>query len=196
MSHSFRHTSLSSETHLEEVNPSGATSTRFLTGSLITAGILQIMLGIGGMAVPWFAAIATEILFGIIVALVGCAELLIAWNIRTRPGSFWRLLRAACFLGAGAILLISPLEGLMTLALVLGLAFVFDGSLRVMTATYVNHRRGLHLLDGIIGMSIGGIILTGWPQDSIFIVGTVVGIRLLLSGVIALLLGASLAIEK
>ena len=195
MSQTSMPTSSSSETARDELNLSRCTNTRCLTVSLITAGVIQILLGIGGIVAPYFAAIAVEILFGTIVVMVGCAELFYAWNLRTLGGSFWRYLRAACFLGTGAILLLSPLEGLMTLALVLGLAFVFDGALRVMTAAYANHRRGLLVLDGIIGMAIGGIILTGWPQDSIFIVGTVVGIRLMLSGIIALVMGTSLAVK-
>jgi uncharacterized membrane protein HdeD (DUF308 family) len=47
------------------------------------------------------------------------------------------------------------------------------------------------ILDGIIGLIVGAMILTRWPEDSAFIVGTVVGIRLLLSGILVLAVGTA-----
>lgn len=158
----------------------------------MAAGIIQMLLGLSSIAAPQFAAITAELLFGTIVFIAGGAELIYAWEMRAFGGSFWRLLRASCFLGTGSILLFSPLTGIMTLALALGATFVIDGVLRLIVASQVHRRHGLMILDGLIGLLLGAMILTGWPANSIFIVGTVVGIRLLFSGILVLVVGRAL----
>jgi hypothetical protein len=52
--------------------------------------------------------------------------------------------------------------------------------------------RGFALLDCGLGILVGIIILSGWPADSVFILGVIVGIRLMIGGFLAIMIGAGI----
>jgi uncharacterized membrane protein HdeD (DUF308 family) len=165
---------------------------KLLSLSLLVAGCFQIALGIGSIAVPAAGAFAVEIIFGLVMLLAGVSELAFAWEFRVLPRAAWRFLRAACFIVTGGILLAVPLTGIVTLTLLLGFGFVIDGALRLTMASQVESGRAWVILDGVLGILLGFIIFMGWPSDSVFILGTIVGIRLLMSGGMLLLIGTAL----
>jgi uncharacterized membrane protein HdeD (DUF308 family) len=160
--------------------------------SLLVAGCFQIALGIGSIAAPAAGAYTVEIIVGVVLLMAGFSELTFAWAFREVPGAVWRFLRSACFLATGYILLGVPLTGVVTLALLLGFGFIFDGALRLKLASQLESNRTWVFLDGALGILLGFIIVMGWPADSVFILGTIVGIRLLMTGCMLLLAGAAL----
>ena len=112
--------------------------------------------------------------------------------VRSADGSAWRFLRSVCFLATGGILLALPLTGIVTLALVLGFGFMIDGAFRLTLAAKIDRSRRWLFMDGVLGILLGVIILMGWPADSVFILGTLVGIRLIMAGCVMLMIGAAM----
>ncbi len=165
---------------------------KLLSAGLMIAGGLQMLLGLACFLTPAIAALATEILLGVIIVMVGITDLVFAWELRSLQGSLWRFLRAGCFLITGLTLLTWPLSGVVTLALVMGMLFLLDGSLRFVMSLSMQRNRGFAVLDGILGTVIGIMILVGWPSDSAFILGTVVGIRLMMGGLLAMMIGVGI----
>jgi len=45
------------------------------------------------------------------------------------------------------------------------------------------HAKGLMLVDGVVTAILGGILVLEWPSDSLWAVGTLLGISLFLSSV-------------
>ena len=78
-----------------------------------------------------------------------------------------------------------PLIGVATLTLLLAGLFFLEGVLEIIGYFQLWQRRwwGWFLLDGIISLLIGGLILAHWPSSSQWVVGTQVGLSMIVSGV-------------
>ena len=82
-------------------------------------------------------------------------------------------------------MLMNPLLGVLSLTLVLAVFLLFEGILEI--ALYFRIRRipfaGWVLFDGIITLILGGLIWAQWPSSAVWVIGTLVGISLIFSGV-------------
>ena len=84
------------------------------------------------------------------------------------------------------LLLLNPLQGLLTLTLVLTAYFFVDGIFNIVLA--VAHRRELSgrwewmMLNGVVDIVLAAIIFGGLPGTSTWALGLLVGIDLLFGG--------------
>ena len=114
------------------------------------------------------------------------------------PGFWWSLISAALAVGAGIILLAKPVQGTLTLTIVVGAYFLAEGVATIMYA--LEHRRELSerwswlLVAGIMDSLIAAIIIAGLPGSALWAIGLLVGINLLFGG--ASLIGMALAARK
>ena len=96
---------------------------------------------------------------------------------------------------AGIILLARPVQGVLTLTIVVGAYFLAEGVATIMYA--LEHRRELLerwswlLVAGIMDLLIAALIITGLPGSAEWAIGLLVGINLLFGG--ATLIGVALA---
>jgi uncharacterized membrane protein HdeD (DUF308 family) len=101
-------------------------------------------------------------------------------------------------IGAGIILLARPVQGTLTLTIVVGAYFLAEGVTTIMYA--LEHRRELSerwswlLVAGIVDIVIAGLIISGLPGSALWAVGLLVGINLLFGG--ASLIGMALAARQ
>ncbi|MCA9008282.1 MAG: DUF308 domain-containing protein [Planctomycetaceae bacterium] len=178
--------------HLQSnINPQ-----KLLSTGLMIAGGLQVLLGVACLLTPSIAAFAAEVLMGVVFLMAGLADLMFSWELRSIEGSFWRFMRATSFMAVGVVLLAWPLSGILTLALVLGVTFLMDGVFRFATSLQMQRHRGFALLDCLLGMLLGIIILSGWPGDSVFVLGIIVGLRMLMGGFLSMMIGAGIRALK
>jgi uncharacterized membrane protein HdeD (DUF308 family) len=111
------------------------------------------------------------------------------------PGFWWSLISAALAVVAGIILLAQPVQGALTLTIVVGAYFLAEGVTTIMYA--LEHRRELSerwswlLVAGIMDLLIAAIIIAGLPESALWAIGLLVGINLLFGG--ASLIGMALA---
>jgi uncharacterized membrane protein HdeD (DUF308 family) len=155
-------------------------------GLFLTEGILLFILGVVALATPVVASIAATLIFGWILLLSGVIGLITTVRARHAPGFSWALVSAILGIVAGALLLMSPLQGLFSLTAVL-IAFLFlEGILSILYA--IEHRRGMSgswswmLLSGIVDLVLGGILLAGLPGTAVWAIGVLVGINLIMGG--------------
>jgi uncharacterized membrane protein HdeD (DUF308 family) len=99
---------------------------------------------------------------------------------------------------AGIILLAQPVQGTLTLTIVVGAYFLAEGVATIMYA--LEHRRELSerwswlLVAGIMDLLIAAVIIAGLPGSALWAVGLLVGINLLFGG--ATLIGMALAARQ
>jgi uncharacterized membrane protein HdeD (DUF308 family) len=100
------------------------------------------------------------------------------------------------YLFFGVYLIAHPAVGVASLTLVLATLFLIEGSLNIVLYFQVRamQRAGWFLLDGIITLILGLMIYLQWPSSSVWAIGTIVGISLIVSGVTRLML--SLAVRN
>ena len=114
------------------------------------------------------------------------------------PGFWWSLFSAVLAIGAGIILLARPVQGILTLTIMVGAYFIAEGVSTIMYA--LEHRRELSerwgwlLMSGIVDLVLAGLIITGLPGSAEWAIGLLVGINMLFGG--ASLIGMALAARK
>lgn len=150
----------------------------FLSILIIVAGVLAI-------AVPPAAGIAATILIGWLLVFCGAVHLMIGWHLRKTGGLTWAILLGVAYLFAGIYILVHPVAGLAALTLMLGaylfaeaiLEFVLAWKMRPMGGS------GWLMFDGVVTLIFSILIWTTWPSNSEWVIGTVVGVSMIFSGV-------------
>jgi uncharacterized membrane protein HdeD (DUF308 family) len=166
--------------------------------AFLIEGILLVILGLAAMIVPPLASLAVTIFLGWMFLISGIAGLALTFWARQMPGFWWSLISAALAVAAGIILLAQPVQGTLTLTIVVGAYFLAEGVATIMYA--LEHRRELSerwswlLFAGILDILIAGMIITGLPGSAEWAIGLLVGINLLFGG--ASLIGVALAARK
>ena len=163
--------------------------------AFLIEGILLVILGLAAMIVPPLASLAVTIFLGWMFLVSGVAGLALTYWARQLPGFWWSLISAVLAIVAGVILVAQPVQGTLTLTIVVGAYFLAEGVATIMYA--LEHRRELSerwswlLVAGIMDLLIAAIIITGLPGSALWAIGLLVGINLLFGG--ASLIGMALA---
>ena len=96
----------------------------------LAQGIVMMVLGFLAIAVPNLATLAVEIFVGWLFFVGGIFRAVSVWHSRQAPGFAWSILTAVLSVVLGLILILRPLEGALTLTMVLVAFFVSRGSPR------------------------------------------------------------------
>ncbi|MGI2259953.1 HdeD family acid-resistance protein [Shewanella sp. GXUN23E] len=146
-------------------------------------GYITILLGILAIALPFAMGLAVAALFALALIAVGVVQLLAAWPGEGRGLSF-RLVWAILTLVAGLYMLINPTVSLATLTLFLGSYFLVDGVANIATAFQLKPRHGWGYIamGGVSSLILALIILVQWPVSSEFVIGILIGVKLLILG--------------
>jgi uncharacterized membrane protein HdeD (DUF308 family) len=158
-------------------------------------GILLAVLGVAALIVPPLASLAITIFLGWMFLVSGIGGLIVTFWARNMPGFWWSLISAALAVLAGMILLARPVQGVLTLTIVVGAYFLAEGVATIMYA--LEHRRELTgrwswlLISGLVDLVISFLVITGLPSSAEWAIGILVGINLLFGG--ATLIGTALA---
>jgi uncharacterized membrane protein HdeD (DUF308 family) len=155
-------------------------------GLFLAEGIILVLLGLAAVAVPPIAGLTVTIFVGWVLLIGGIAGMISTFWGRQVPGFIWSLLSALVAIAAGTVLLLWPIQGLVTLTYVLIAYFVVDGLLTIVLA--VEYRRRLSgrwewlVLSGIIDLVLAGIIIAGLPGAFAWALGLLVGVDLVVGG--------------
>ena len=166
--------------------------------ALLIEGIILVILGLAAIALPLFASVAITLFLGWMFLISGIAGLVLTIWARQVPGFWWSILSALLSLAAGVLLLGWPLQGTISLTLVLGVFFVMEGFASIMYA--MEHRRelsgrwGWMVAAGVLDLVIAAMIITGLPGSAAWAIGLLVGINLVFGG--ASLIGMALAAHR
>ena len=172
---------------------SGAVRARWK--AFLVEGILLALLGLAAIIIPPLASLAVTVFLGWMFLVSGIAGLALTFWARQMPGFWWSLISAVLAMGAGIILLARPVQGTLTLTIVVGAYFVAEGVATIMYA--LEHRRELSgrwswmLVAGLMDIVISFFIIAGLPGSAVWAIGLLVGINLLIGG--TALIGMALA---
>lgn len=152
--------------------------------TLMTVGILAIVLGCVAILVPAVAAVGTAIFIGCILVVAGAFLIAGAFAAVSVGTVLWRLLWAALTVIVGVWLIAEPHNGTLTLTLVLGIYFLLMGVTRIAVAFLGRGQpnAGLVGLSGVCGLLIGILVLAKFPSSADWAIGLLVGIDLIFAG--------------
>ena len=158
---------------------------RQATGASIGWGIAMILLGFLALCLPLAAGIGVSIAVGWIVVFGGILYGASAFAARGAGPFLWRALAGLVYVIGGCYLIFHPGLGLATLTLALALLFFFEGVTEILA--FFQHRTipgaGWILFNGFVTLFLAYIIWSPWPNSSVWAIGTILGINLILSGI-------------
>jgi uncharacterized membrane protein HdeD (DUF308 family) len=162
----------------------------------IALSILLIIAGFFAICVPWISGVGVTLIFGWAMILSGITHFVFAFKTHTTGGVIWELLVGAVYLFTGVYLILHPLDALFALTLILACYLFFEGVVEVIQFFQLRPRHGVGwvLFDGIITLILAIMIWRSWPASSVWVIGTLVGISMIFSGISRLML--SLAAKR
>jgi uncharacterized membrane protein HdeD (DUF308 family) len=167
-----------------------------ITGWYIAAAVLFIVLGMFGIIEPGVAGLGVSILVGWLLIFGGAAHVVAAFKGGGAKQVIFQVLVGIVYLMGGFYFLTHPFLAVATLTLLLSAVVLAEGVVEVIAYFRMKGEgaAGWLLLNGIITLALGGLIWLGWPSSSVWAIGTLVGVNLLMTGITRLMFG--LAVRK
>jgi uncharacterized membrane protein HdeD (DUF308 family) len=153
-------------------------------GWLLALGIVQIIAGALAIAVPVVASLAAVGVFGAILIVTAIMQIAHAFNVRAWPRSLWYGLGGLLYGIAGVLVVLYPFSGALTLAVLIAILLIAEGSARIVFGTGLRPAPGWGWLvaAGISSILVGVILLLGWPTTALWGIGLLLGVNLIFTG--------------
>lgn len=149
----------------------------------LALGITLIVLGMVALYAAVFTTVVSVILFGWLLIIGGALQTAHGCWRRQWSGFFIDLLTGVLYLVVGFMLVSQPVEGAEALTLMLAVALVFIGAMRIVVSLTSHFQHWVWLLlNGVVTLVLGIIIWQGWPVSGLWVIGLFIGIDMLFYG--------------
>ena len=166
------------------------------TGWSMAWGVLMIICGVLAIALPLASSIGIIFVLAWLILFAGVSHLVFAFQTRGTGATLWQVLLGLLYGVIGLYMLMNPLLGVLSLTLVLATFLLIEGCLEIVFYFRLRGIRhsGWILFDGIITLILGVLIWSQWPSTALWLIGTLVGVSLIFSGISRFML--SLAVRN
>lgn len=177
---------------------------RFKT-TLWIVGVGTLILGVLAIIFPLAASLAAELLFGGVLLALGVLQVGRAVFSGDIDSRLWVMVFGLLSLVAGAILLLFPLQGVVTLTILVASYFIVGGVLKLAGAWQLSPPRrrknaqaempgwGWLALSGAVSLLLGLVLFFGLPGTAVWALGLLIGIDLALLGASEIALALALS---
>ena len=141
----------------------------------LAQGVIMLILGVLAIIWPGISTIAVDIYVGWLFLLSGIVGIFTMFLARDVQAFLWMLLTAALSLFVGIVLLWHPVEGAVSLTLVLIAFFIVEGAFQIVAS--LSYRAvfpeswGWMLASGIADLILAALIIKGWPSTATWALG-------------------------
>ena len=157
---------------------------RAKSGWIVALGVIYVIAGLIALGSVVVATVVSVLVVGIMMLIAGVAEVINAFQVKSWGRFVLWLVLGALYIVAGFVTFENPLLAAAILTLILGVALVGSGIMRIVLA--FNMREGMPwvwiALSGVVTLIVGLIILAHWPISSLFVLGLFLGIDLIFAG--------------
>jgi len=162
-------------------------------GLSIGVSIVMMIVGLLAMTMPMISGFAVSVLFAWTLVIGGFIYLIYAFTAEGAGGFLWRVLIAVVYMVGGTYLLVNPAITLSALTFAIAVVFVMEGLFQMIGSFTVWGAPGAGwlLFDGIVSIALGLFVGYNWPNDSGWLLGSLVGINLVFSGLNRLMYSAA-----
>ena len=161
------------------------------TNWFIAVAVLFILLGLFAIAEPWTAGLGVTLLVGWLLIVGAVAHFFAAFKGHGAKHLILQLVVGLVYLAGGLYFLMHTIMGVSTLTLLLSGVIIAEGALEVVAYFRLKSMQGASwlLINGIVTLLLGGLIWFHWPSSSVWAIGMLVGVNLLMTGISRLMLG-------
>lgn len=154
-------------------------------GWLLGFGLLCLVGGILAFAHPFAASLTVVSLAALSFIMAGILKAVYAARIRDTGAFVISLLIAAMFIFMGFGLWLNPLAGLISLTVTVAVVLLLIGAFKIVFALRLRELGGggWVMLSGLVSVLLGGMILANFPAAATSILGLLLGVELLSTGI-------------
>lgn len=153
---------------------------------VMAQGVIMVILGVFALAAPAFATLAVDIYVGWLFLFGGVLGLAALFSAGHPPGFWWGVVTAVLSLAVGCLLIWKPMEGALSLTVLLTAFFIVEGLFQTIASlayrASIGSSWGWMLASGIADLVLAAIILFAWPMSAGWALGIIVGVNLITSG--------------
>jgi len=158
------------------------------------AGVALIVIGAIAIVFPAASTLAVQLFIGWLFILAGVLFLVGAVAFHGTEPFFGSLLVGLLTFAVGAFLVFNPAGGAVIITLLIAALFMVNGAFELYFASALrpDGGRGWMLASGIVAIAVGILIAVGLPGTSMFILGLLVGLNFLTTGIAFVLIARHL----
>ena len=158
--------------------------------------VLMIAAGVLAIGAPMIAGVAVTALVAWLLIFSGLLHIAFAWQGGRAGAILWEILLGVVYGAIGLYVLSNPVAGLASLTLAIAIYLTIEGALEFGLSFQLRPLAGSGwlLVDGVITLVLAVMIWSTWPSSAAWVVGTLVGISMLFSGITRLML--SIAVRR
>jgi uncharacterized membrane protein HdeD (DUF308 family) len=160
------------------------------SGWSMALGVLMIILGIVAILAPWEFGLLIVLVVGWAAIFNGVAQIIYAFRAHSGGRAILEAILGLIYIVAGIYLLMHPAGGLLALTLLLACFLLVYGIVALVLAFHMRplHGWGWIMVDAIVTILLGILIWFHWPLNTEWVVGTLFGISIIMSGITRLMI--------
>ncbi len=163
-------------------------------GLILFMGVLLIIAGVSAISYPWLWTGGVVLMLGWVILVSGIFRFVDAFATMKQGGFIWKIMGSLLYILAGIFILKFPLTGAVSLTLILGMFFIIEGISKTAFAAEIKPLKGWGwtMFDGALTILFGILVLTFLDNAALWLVGLLLGIKLLFAGWDLVYLGLAL----
>ena len=160
-------------------------------GRSILWAIVLIIFGFLAIALPFATSYGVVVIIAWLIIFSGAFQFIHAFQSQGIGSTIWKLLVAILYLIMGIYFLLHPVIGVASFTLALAFFFVAEGVIDLVAYFQSRSAGGSVwiLVDGIVTLILGILVWRQWPSSSLWLIGTLVGISMIMTGTTRLMIG-------
>lgn len=149
----------------------------------VAIGLLALGLGVLALGLVVHATVTTVFIVAAFMILKGGSEISLGLNQKSWGREILFILTGLFYIVAAAFALARPLSAAEVLTLMLGAALLVAGGVRTWIGAHMHsHARTMVILGGLFTALVGLLVVFGWPANSLVVLGTLLGVDLIVTG--------------
>ncbi|MBC9246531.1 DUF308 domain-containing protein [Paracoccus sp. 11-3] len=163
----------------------------------IIMGVIAIIAGIFALANPLAATLTAEQLAGWAFLIVGILDLIATFR-SSDEGKIWGILLGIAYIILGIALLANPFQGIIALTVMVGVILLVSGVTKLIWSFGLRGTNSfwLVLLSGLLSLLLAIMIFGNFPAAALSILGILLAIELISSGVSMIALSSVVAADR
>ncbi|OBZ95923.1 hypothetical protein ADU59_05840 [Pararhizobium polonicum] len=160
-------------------------------GWFVALGVVMIMGGSIAFGNVLAATVASVYSVGIVMLLGGMMHLMQALRVKKWESAFYWSFSGSCYTSAGIFAFLDPLLASATITALMAIALIVAGAFRIWVAFRLKPLDGWGwiALGGLVTLVAGLVIAAGWPVNSLWILGLLLALDLVMQGLALIVFG-------
>ncbi|MCL4675451.1 MAG: DUF308 domain-containing protein [Pararhodobacter sp.] len=151
---------------------------------LVLLGVVTLVLGVLALGNAAIASLAVVTMTGGVLLVGGGLQIIGGFSVDSPGGKLFAWAMGALMVFLGWSFIANPLDGILSLSLLILILLAAGGVLRIVFAWRLRNASGfwMMLVSGVLSILLAAYVLSN-PEATMLLLGTLLGVEMLLNGV-------------